>query len=1418
MSAFMKQTTRTQFIQVVLLCMTLLLGQLPNAYAQTAPAAGDIIFNEYAADNDANGNDFFELLTLKDGLDLRGLRVSDNEITPAGSTTLNNNESVYIFGNDAFLANIPKGTLIAVYSLAAGIITDVTVNPSANDWKLVLTPGTGVTISVDGLGGTINAGLSNSGDALYAYLPGPDGTSAGTDNIYLDFISYESDGGAEPPVGFADINLPSLADNAFYTGNTAAGNDVVANWTRYDFPPTSPNVPTPGDANPTQDLSPLRTISSVPTLTATPTTLSGFTPTQGIASATQTYTLVGSSLTGNVSVSASTGAEVSTDGTSFSTTATFTPISGTISQPLFARLSATAPTGPFSGTITHSNSGTLIANVTLSGTVSAPLVGRIEITEYAYDGFAPGGEYIELTNVGTAPVDMTGWSFDDSSQQPGSFAIGGFGTVQPGESVIIAENTTDVFRTAWYLPTTVKVVGGNANNLGRSDEINIYTASNTLVDRLTYNDQTLGGPRTQNASAWTSPANLSLTTAASWTLSVVGDAQNSYASVSGNVGNPGGYNIPLNRVLVRETLNSTTVVEGGATDTYTVALNSAPSANVTITINSPGSPLAVNPASLTFTPTNYSTVQTVTVSATDDAIVQGTRSVTLTQSAASTDVAYNGIAINPVSVQISDAPTAQPVSISATGNAPFVNTPTSGPAFVSGVINDPTDPASIMGLNFTLSAATDLTVTASSSNTNVVPNANLMLTGSGASRNLRITPTGVGYATITISASSSSAVGTYVVNFAASAASVAPANSRFHTGTSDASTAIALDATYMLVGDDEDQVIRLYDRTKSGLPLNSFSFNSVLGGNEVDIEGSTRTGNTIYWIGSHGEGGASNRQRLFSTTVSGSGASTSLTFGGSYSGLRTDLINWDAANGHGLGTNYLGFNAIGSNVEAPDGFNFEGFTLAPDGTTAYIGFRAPLEPTANRTQALIVPVTNIAALVAGGGPATFGAPIFLDLGGRSIRSIERNANNEYIIIGGPIGASTDFALFTWTGNAADTPVRRGANLTALNAGGSFETIVEVPTGLTPTTPIQLLLDNGSTVWYNDGTASKDLAQDNFQKFRSDVILLGAAIAPQVDLQAVSIAPGTTTAIGINQTQTVQVVIANNGPAAIPTGQASFTVTIDAAILQFDTPLTFTDPSGLWTLITSTMNTLQVVNTGGSLPGNPNTRYTISFNVRGSAAGTGALNLTSLLSTTATVSDRDGSNQSASGSIVVTSAMPVSLVSFTAKARQNRTVELTWTTSLERNNKGFLIERSQDLTRFEKVGEVGEINPSGNELKNYHLTDQIPYRGTSYYRLTQTDLNGKTTVFPLVSVVLRDEAYGVFPNPVVSDGRFALRLDEPETAIVRFYSADGRALTLQKMGAQSGNLLLRTPGRLAAGVYLLTVEERGQTRQHRLVIE
>lgn len=444
------------------------------------------------------------------------------------------------------------------------------------------------------------------------------------------------------------------------------------------------------------------------------------------------------------------------------------------------------------------------------------------------------------------------------------------------------------------------------------------------------------------------------------------------------------------------------------------------------------------------------------------------------------------------------------------------NSPATGPtAFVSGVTNDPTDPASTLGIEFNVSdvetTATGLSVTATSSNTAVVTNTNLLVTtGNAQSRNLKITPVGVGYTDITVTVSDGGLCSSYVIKYAASAASGAPSSTRFHTQVSDASTAQAVDSDYMLVADDENQVLRLYNRQNSGLPVNGFDYTSSLGltdisggvPREVDIESSVMIGNRIYWLGSHsnasGGNNRPNRSRVFATDLAGGGAAATLSYVGRYDGLKTDLLAWDVANGNALG---LAASAATGNIpEDPelDGFNIEGFTIAPDGTTGYIGFRAPYQSTSTRTLALIVPWTNMTSLFSGNptsGTATFGTPILLDLGGRGIREIKRNATGEYLILAGPADGSTgiapkDFRFYTWTGDPFDAPVLRSANLTALNAQGSFESIVDLPSPLANNSEIQVLVDNGDNIFYNDGTIAKELAQPNYKKFRSERITLG----------------------------------------------------------------------------------------------------------------------------------------------------------------------------------------------------------------------------------------------------------------------------------------------------------------------------------------
>jgi hypothetical protein len=179
------------------------------------------------------------------------------------------------------------------------------------------------------------------------------------------------------------------------------------------------------------------------------------------------------------------------------------------------------------------------ATALAAGLLSQAASAQVYITEWMYNGNGKTGEYIEFTNMGASAVDFTGWSFDDDSNSPGSVSLSLFGVVNPGQSVILTEASATDFRSVWGLSSSVKVIGGNSNNLGRADQINLYNGS-TLVDRLSYGDETFPGTlRAQNVSG--NPTSLSLLGSpydpSGWVAATVGDAYGSHMEVANPVGN-----------------------------------------------------------------------------------------------------------------------------------------------------------------------------------------------------------------------------------------------------------------------------------------------------------------------------------------------------------------------------------------------------------------------------------------------------------------------------------------------------------------------------------------------------------------------------------------------------------------------------------------------------------------------------------------------------------------------------------------------------------------------------------------------------------------------------------------------------------------------------------------------------------------
>ena len=190
-------------------------------------------------------------------------------------------------------------------------------------------------------------------------------------------------------------------------------------------------------------------------------------------------------------------------------------------------------------------------------------------------------------------------------------------------------------------------------------------------------------------------------------------------------------------------------------------------------------------------------------------------------------------------------------------------------------------------------------------------------------------------------------------------------------------------------------------------------------------------------------------------------------------------------------------------------------------------------------------------------------------------------------------------------------------------------------------------------------------------------------------------------------------------------------------------------------------------------------------------------------------------------VTVIAALPVNLISFTAKPTPDNKVSLAWVTSAEQVNKGFRIERQTGSMagKYDQIGFVGSKAKYGNSQRSltYSFIDVAPIVGAaSFYRLVQEDLDGKLTYSEVRMVKLNGQSVTmVFPNP--SNG------------VVNIYrTLDGKKMNIQ-VTDQSGKIIINVKNitdvnykinLLHSGVYNIKMiyPETGEESTQRIVVQ
>ncbi|HCW07463.1 MAG TPA: hypothetical protein DGG95_08890, partial [Cytophagales bacterium] len=173
--------------------------------------------------------------------------------------------------------------------------------------------------------------------------------------------------------------------------------------------------------------------------------------------------------------------------------------------------------------------------------------------------------------------------------------------------------------------------------------------------------------------------------------------------------------------------------------------------------------------------------------------------------------------------------------------------------------------------------------------------------------------------------------------------------------------------------------------------------------------------------------------------------------------------------------------------------------------------------------------------------------------------------------------------------------------------------------------------------------------------------------------------------------------------------------------------------------------------------------------------------------------------------------PIQLTSFLASADESDII-LNWSTASELNNDFFTIENSINGTSFKKIESVKGAGTT-SEHHHYEYIHKNPFIGKSYYRLKQTDFNGKYSYSKIISVQFKPSDEGsvvIYPNP--SDGQsIHLQLknmdaDDLQIDLINMLGQRIETQAIKPIGSEETIITLKPTQPLPEGIYIVKVAD------------
>ncbi len=293
-------------------------------------------------------------------------------------------------------------------------------------------------------------------------------------------------------------------------------------------------------------------------------------------------------------------------------------------------------------------------NLQRTGVITAAAISELFFSEYI-EG-SSNNKALEIYNGTGAAIDLGAGGYVIQMYFNGNTTAGTTinltGTVAAGDVFVLAQaSANDTIKaqadqtnsSSWYNGDDAVVLLKNGTIIDVIGQIGVDPGSEWGSGLVSTQDNTLR--RNSTVTAGDTDASNAFDPSLQWE----GFAQDTFDGLGSHTVTGGS----TPGITLTQSSGSTSVVEGGTSDTYTLVLNTQPTGDVTIAITT-DSQIDTDVTLLTFTTSNWNQAQTVTVTAVDDATNEGNHSGTITHAVSSSDANYNGLALSPVTVSITD--------------------------------------------------------------------------------------------------------------------------------------------------------------------------------------------------------------------------------------------------------------------------------------------------------------------------------------------------------------------------------------------------------------------------------------------------------------------------------------------------------------------------------------------------------------------------------------------------------------------------------------------------------------------------------------------------------------------------------------------------------------------------------------------